>query len=282
MTWFRSQSRPQPRIVAITSVYAFSPLVEHFIDWYSRPELDVDKIVLCVTDKTREQVGDLKTDKCILHTIPEIPLDPTNFDIYKDREEVAAWEKLGFTRDDYKLALDLDEFQSYPWSLREIVNEMTARNEWALAGILVDRLAADYSTPSIKPLRQATLEQQFPITRQWPLRDWPELHDQLTPWGACVTKVVVCKGAVELATGRHHPINAVMARHAQFGFFVTDLKVHHYRWSAGVLESLTARADDPRFTDRYRKECVEGKKWLLEQQRASGILKEDPQSRRGR
>jgi hypothetical protein len=252
--------------VAITSVYTWSPLVEHFIHWYSRPELDVDKIVLCVTDTTREPVAALRNERCVLQTIPEIPQDPTNFDTYKDREELTAWEKLGFTGDDYKLAVDLDEFQSYPWGLREIVNEMSARNEWALAGILVDRLAADFSTPPIRSLREATLEQQFPIVKQWPLRDWPELLDQMTPWGACVTKVAVCKGAVELASGRHHAKNAVIARHPQFGFFATDLKVHHYRWAAGVLESLSARAEDTRFTDRYRRECVEGKKWLLQQQ----------------
>jgi hypothetical protein len=266
VTWFRSQSRPAPRIVVITSVYTFSPLVEHFVHWYSRPELDVDNIVICVTEKTREAVTALRNERCVLHTIPEIPQDPTNFDTYKDREELGAWEKLRFTGDDYKLAVDLDEFQSYPWSLREIVNEMTARNEWALAGILVDRLARDYSTPAIKPLREATLDRQFPVVRQWPLRDWPELLDQKTPWGACVTKVAVCRGAVELASGRHHAKNAVIARHAQFGFFATDLKVHHFRWAAGAVESLASRAEDPRFTDRYRAECVEGKRWLLEQQ----------------
>lgn len=266
--------------MAITSVYTWSPLVEHFIHWYSRPELDVDRIVLCVTGRTRDAVVAVQNERCVLHTIPEIPHDPTNFDTYKDREEAAAWERLGFTGEDYKLPVDLDEFQTYPWDLRDIVNEMAARNEWALAGILVDRLAADYSTPAIKPLSEATLDRQFPLVKQWPVRDWPELLDQMTPWGACAIKVVVCRGAVEVGSGRHHAKNAVIARHAQFGFCLTDLKVHHYRWAAGTLESLAARAEDARFTDRYRKECVEGSKWLLEQQqRAPGGIQ--PRGGRG-
>jgi hypothetical protein len=269
VTWFRSQNRSQPKIVAITSIYTWSPLVEHFVHWYSRPELDVDRIVLCVTDKTHEQVAAVTNERCVLHVVPEVPHDPTNFDVYKDREELAAWEKLGFGPDDYKLALDLDEFQSYPWSLREIVTEMAARNEWALAGILIDRFGPNYSTPPVKPLKQALLDQQYPIAKQWPMRDWPELLGQTSPWKASVTKVVVCKGAVELATGRHHAKNAVMARHAQFGFYVTDLKVHHYKWTGGILEVLAARAEDPRFEERYRRECVEARKWLLEQQRNS-------------
>ena len=50
----------------------------------------MDKIVLCVTEKTREPVAALRNERCVLHAIPEIPNDPTNFDTYKDREELAA------------------------------------------------------------------------------------------------------------------------------------------------------------------------------------------------
>ena len=257
-----------PRIVAVASVYSFSPLVEHFVDWYSRPPLDVDQILLCVTDRTRDAVAAVKNDRCLLHVVPEIPDDPAGYDAYKDRAEKEAWEKLRFTRDDYKLPVDIDEFQAYPWDLRSIVNDLVTRNEWAMGGILVDRFAARYSTPPIRPLCEADLASQFPISRQWPVHDWPERRDQTTPWGACFIKVVICKGAVELAAGRHHPINAVMARHPQFGFFLTDLKVNHYRWANGVVEVMNARAQDTRFTERYRKECVAAGRWLAEQQKA--------------
>jgi hypothetical protein len=232
----------------------------------------VDKIVFCVTGKTREPVAASKDERCLLHEVPELPVDMTSFDILniaKDRGEAEAWEKLGFTRDDYRLAVDLDEFQAYPWSLREIVQEMAARNEWALAGMLVDRFAVDYSTPPIRPAAQISLEDQFPVVRQWPLRDWPEILDQKTPWGACMIKVAVCKGAVEIGSGRHHAKNAVIARHAQFGFYLTDLKVHHFRWCAGVTETLQTRGADPRWDDRYRAECNAGLKWIAEQQQAA-------------
>ena len=129
--------------------------------------------------------------------------------------------------DDWFVLADSDELQRWPRGLRASIEEADAAGWQYIRGCLVDRFARDGRFPA--------LQQDQPISPQYPLAAFfsnPALS-------ADPRKVVAVKGAVPLVRGQHHALEG-KACPMRFEFIHVD----HYKWTAGVVERLAARAEE--------------------------------------
>jgi hypothetical protein len=127
--------------------------------------------------------------------------------------------------DDWWILADQDEFQTYPDTLRSLLAFCDRHGYDYITGALVDRLSADGGFPAIDLERP--LGPQFPLGA---FLTWPLL-------GGDPRKTVAAKGRVPLVIGAHWALAGVPCP-------IEDafVPVHHYKWTAGVIDRLRARA----------------------------------------
>jgi hypothetical protein len=244
--------------IAVASVLEETPLLPHFINHYD--QLGVDRIVIC----TRNELAD-RVRTCF--PCPKLVIAAVNqrgenqpFNEWKDRnEDLAITQHGGVSNDDYKLCLDIDEFHEYPLPLKLLMNRMNEGrvNEWALCGYLIDRFGPNYSTPVVDKDRD--------LFEQFPLED-PTFTERS---GACPRKIMICRVHCRLGHGRHHTEEGHFDRHHRVGLCVTQFKVHHFKWIAGVAERLEKRVNDPTRETAYTSELKAQLAQLKENQRSN-------------
>ena len=127
--------------------------------------------------------------------------------------------------DDWFIVADQDELQIYPLSLEELFDECGRRGYDFIEGTLVDRLAPGGVFAEVDP--QRSIWEQFPI----------EALVTAALLGGEPRKVVAAKGHVALTGGQHNASNGR-------GCPVEEchVAVHHFKWTAGIVERLRARA----------------------------------------
>jgi len=163
-------------------------------------------------------------------------------DSEKSEVEQSILQENNVQPDDYVMHLDLDEFQEYPVPLAEIVKLMNARDDWALRGWILDRVAANGELLAIMP--SPSIGEQFPIGCELTkilLRAWTQ-------------KIMLCRGRVQLQGGvRHDTCNA----------YYDDIPigqseqyiVHHFKWINGLVPRLQERMEKAAIGPAYANEC---------------------------
>lgn len=185
--------------------------------------LNIDSIFLNLhlsteDDPVREQVESIaRRDGCGIASVTVGDWQNLQQDLYLRQRE-------GHPHDWFLLA-DQDELQVWPGDVREILNDCERGGFDHVRGCFVDRLASDGGFPAVNP--------DAPIWDQYPL-------------GSCISgimlqsdprKVVAAKGALPLKKGQHH---AYVGR--PYPSRECYVPIHHFKWTAGVLERLAARA----------------------------------------
>jgi hypothetical protein len=126
---------------------------------------------------------------------------------------------------DWWVLADQDEFHHYPDRLQSLLSYCDRKGYDHIYGLLVDRIASDGYFPAIDYSRP--LWPQFPlgcIFSAAVLRAYP-------------MKVIAAKGYVEIGAGHHRVAKGV-------GCPIQDIfvQVHHFKWTAGVIERQRLRA----------------------------------------
>lgn len=167
-------------------------------------------------------------------TIASVHIGPwlhdTNRALY--RQTLAAYA------DDWFLISDQDELQLYPRDLPSILGECDRSGFDYIEGCFLDRFARNGSFPTVSPTE--SIWQQFPLAG---FVSAPILE-------ANPNKIVAAKGRVELGPGQHFALSGRGCPPEEL-----YIPVHHFKWTAGVLERLAHRIQLRRHRgDRYWEE----------------------------
>jgi hypothetical protein len=151
---------------------------------------------------------------------------------------------------DWFVLADIDELQVYPTNLRTFFEQMDSLGFDYIEGCIVDRIARDGTLPAV--VDDVAIWDQFPLAG---LITYPVLR-------ANILKIVAAKGFVNLTPGQHSACNGIgCPRDCQY------IPVHHFKWSASVVERLRKRVelyktfDEPiwpesqRFIDYMEQHC---------------------------
>lgn len=241
------------KCVSICVVYSGLDLLEHYLRHYDR--IGVDEMIICAGVKkaadmlsgTQEerQRNDLARliDVCKPYRAKVYPFSYeaycTNEKLKVERNALAHY---GIGSDDYIMWTDLDEFFSFPCPLNELVDAMNRRNDWAIHGWIVDRVAADGSFPELKA--DVPIEQQFPVAC--------DITGAFLR--ANTRKIMLARGRVRVNAGHD------TAHNAHFKFVpvgeLKDYKAHHFRWTKQLASKVFERLQTPKnLHPAYVREC---------------------------
>jgi hypothetical protein len=225
-------------VFGIVSIYDHVELLPHFLDHYGR--IGVREMFLSVrNEQVRPQAEEYVKELgfgCVFYAPTDVFDDSDKVDI---EERILAAQKLD--QDDYILHLDLDEFHQYPAALSEIVAEMNYHNDWAVAGLMADHVAADGRLRTVT--RNPSIWEQFPII----------IDLSANVLLACTTKIMICRKRVRLkGGGRHSTENVPSDRKPIPGDYI----VHHFKWLEGLDDRIKHRLKCDTLVGLYRDECL--------------------------
>lgn len=224
-------------IFAITTIYGCGlDLLPHWLEHYTR--LGVDQILLAIGFTPAQNF--LKGDQCADNILPRaiaivrsypVTVYPFCYDeyhtIYMQDIRGRVKEYAGVRLDDWVLHADLDEFYEFPVPLRELIREMEDKNDWAIHGHILDRVAADGSLAKVVP--DCNIGEQFPIGCRLTGR----------VFGANTRKIMLCRGRVRVNPGNHNTFNARFGR-CPIGD-QSQYIAHHFRWTDTLIPRLRSR-----------------------------------------
>ena len=127
---------------------------------------------------------------------------------------------------DWHILADQDEFHTFPYALPELEDRCNKGGYHYVNGCWVDRIAADGGFPEVDPKR--SMWEQFPVGTFF---SYPVA-------AADPRKVVLTRSGVNLAKGQHFATNAKGCPVAE-----AFAQVHHFKWVAGIVPTLEARAE---------------------------------------
>jgi hypothetical protein len=127
--------------------------------------------------------------------------------------------------DEWFVYADQDELHDYPMPLEQLIDYCEQNGYEYVCGAFLDRLASNG--------KLTKLNRHIPLSDQYPLGAW--LSYPLC--GAYPIKVVLAKGRIRLNRGQHNALNGR-------GCPISEIlvKVNHYKWTAGLVPLLEARA----------------------------------------
>lgn len=237
------------RVKVIACIGSDAPsLLGHFLEHYRA--LGVDEFVILLHSRGRL---DFRTRR-IRHVLAGHGLAPR--DIWrgtfntqeKDRRLDALWTRW-ITPTDWVLPCDEDEFRLFPGGMKVFFEHCDRIGCDCINGKLLDRLAPDGRLPAITDT--PSIWEQFPLGSR--------LSADLL--GACIDKVVACRGHLRPGTG-HHFITT--DRPAQ-GAHPACLNVHHFKWD---------RTAPRRLRHRVRVFKKLGYHWVVQSEKAISFLRE--------
>jgi len=152
------------------------------------------------------------------------------------------------------LSADVDEFHEYPTDLATLLAECERRGVNCVQGVFIDRVAPQGQLKAIRD--EEPIAETFPwqADAQCAIAQTGAHHG----WAGTV-KVMALRGDLEPSRGGHHPreggarIHYLLGRHlADFpGIghpdfrFAVPVRVHHYKWTAGMPKALRERLETP-------------------------------------
>jgi hypothetical protein len=172
----------------------------------------------------------------------------------------AMWEKRRdvqaqiVSEDDWVVSADVDEFHEYPEELRTLLRGCQARGIDALQGPFIDRVATNGELARIEPA--VPLWDQFPLETDatWAIGRAGRYHGKQG-----TVKLMAFRGYLRPARGGHYLLSGDRRPRYYFGInlghlpnihrpevrFFLPLRVHHFKWTAGMTESVRTRLETP-------------------------------------
>lgn len=145
---------------------------------------------------------------------------------------------------------DDDELQSYPRTVKYIVNECEDKGYDFVTGGFLDRIGPNGTFPEVT--RNTSIHKAFPLAGffRYPMS------------GACPNKVTLMKGHVKVTPGQHYVDfgngKTSWGTHHPKRMPIEDcfVQVHHFKWDSSVLERLqevAAEKEDYTYHWEYQK-----------------------------
>ncbi|MES1925701.1 glycosyltransferase family 2 protein [Salinisphaera sp. T31B1] len=164
-------------------------------------------------------------------------------EIQRDRVPAGAWV----------ISADVDEFHEYPEPLARFIALCEASRVNCVQGVFIDRLAP---AGHLAPVTDDPIETCFPLQAdvQCRIAGRGRNHN----WHGTV-KLMMMKSHIEPSRGGHHPVEGTVGvrylfgrQLAQFPYigqawfrFLVPLRVHHFKWTATLHDTLRRRLDTP-------------------------------------
>jgi Glycosyl transferase family 2 len=229
------------QVYAIASLYENADLLPHFLEHYAR--LGVHRILLVVRTQEQDEVLSVALEQAKSYSANVYWFSAGRFaDSDKAEVEQFVLRENRVEPNDYVMHLDVDEFQEYPAPLFDIVATMNQADDWALRGWIVDRVAERGLLAPI--LSVPSIGEQYPIGCDL-------TKEILCAW---TQKIVLCRGRVQLQGGVcHDTCNAYYDR-VPVGR-ADEYLVHHFKWTAGVLDRIRERLRTASLGSVYEREC---------------------------
>lgn len=207
----------------ITSIIREHTLLGHLLNYYRG--LGVERFLVAVSGRNRpglpQQVREEYGGQPGLQIVPAAEeYDRTGLATVNNesvRKRFAGPE-------DWIIPVDLDEFIQFPLPLEQLVQQLRHSDCTHVAGTFVDRLSPEGRLVADLPGR--CLFAQFP----WEADVTRGLAN------ACCRKVTLVRGDVPLSGGHHAVADGSKCLRE-------DCRVHHFKWRAGLVESLRQRVE---------------------------------------
>ena len=177
----------------------------------------------------------------------------------------SMWEKRRETQravasaDDWIISADVDEFHEFPVGLKAFLDYCDQKNARCVQGVFIDRLAPEGKLTSVND--KSAIWDQFPIEAD--VMCTIRQHEDGN-WAAGTVNVMALKGDVLPSLGGHSalageaPTNYLFGRHLGklpgIGKpdvrFAVPLRVHHFKWTDRLANSLKKRLSTPGVSER--------------------------------
>lgn len=258
-----SKTLPRPRsatkLFAITTVYEGLDLLAHWLEHYSR--LGADEMLIGVGFREGQDfVGGSDPLSNITPGVIGLCRDyptrvfPFKYENYSCQLNLPLRRAMkhiaGVGPDDWCMHADLDEFYSFPCHVRELMWEMEDKNDWAVQGWILDRVAQDGTLRDIAP--SVNLGEQFPFGCQ--------LTGRFIR--ANTRKIMLCRGRVRVNGPHDTTRNARHSRKPIDGSYVA----HHFRWTGALMSRVNRRIEENYVGKCYRRELLHLQKHWHEHQ----------------
>ena len=242
------------RLVTCIGVRSDLPLLPHFLDHYAALGVAPADMVVILNAEDADAPG-LAEARAILAARgvapPEIWIAPyTSGTMWAERRRVQAAR---CAPGDWVLSADVDEFQTWPAPLREVLAGAEALGADCVQGVMIDRLAPGGRLAPVRP--EPPVLEQFPVRAEVTLAigGRSEVHGR----GGTV-KVMAARAHVLPARGGHRPSDETPARqllgHPLANWheiedpsfrFALPLQVHHVHWTDTLPARLEKRLATP-------------------------------------
>lgn len=248
------------RLITCVGVEHDLALLPHFLEYYKGLGISAENThaVLQATDENSEQM------KKAVSLLDDYGIKPqemwiapyTSNSMWEKRREI---QKQVATDNDWVISADVDEFHEFPVDLKAFLAYCDKKQLNCIQGVFIDRLAAK---GELTPIEQGrSIWDQYPI--QADVMCTIRQHEG-GGWAAGTVNVMACKGSVLPSLGGHGAlpgaagVNYLFDKHlgklrgigkSQIRFAL-PLRVHHFKWTDRLSNSLKQRLSTPGVSER--------------------------------
>jgi hypothetical protein len=202
-------------------------LLPHWLKHYTN--LGADKLLLGIfPDVTQESKNEIDS---MCHGYPVVYFNQTwmgkdhsETEGRNEEERRTACRENGALPSTWVIHTDLDEFQTYPAPLNDVIDAMNERKQKGVFGNFCDRVSIDGGLPEVKS--------DISVFHQYPYGT--KLTKNILEGGEW--KIMIAKYSVRTNIGHHDSPN-YSEKSWPIGT-LDDYKVHHFKWTKSVLERM--------------------------------------------
>ena len=248
------------RLITCVGVEHDLALLPHFIDYYQGLGISSDKMHI-VLQASEENTRDMEKAQDVLDDFgikaQEIWIAAyTSDSMWEKRREI---QKLVAKPMDWVISADVDEFHEFPTNVSDFLNYCEGKGVNCVQGVFIDRLAPNGQLNSVEAA--PSIWEQFPVEADviCTIR-----QNEKDGWVNGTVNIMACKGHIFPSRGGHGPmVDKIKPKYPlgrRLGLvpgiekpeirFSCPLKVHHFKWTDSLLNSLKKRLLTPGVSER--------------------------------
>ncbi|CAN5218465.1 hypothetical protein BH23BAC3_BH23BAC3_33680 [soil metagenome] len=248
------------RLITCVGVEHDLALLPHFLRHYTDLGILPSQMHI-ILQASRENSNEMKQAKTMLVRFDVIPAEIwiapyTSDSMWEKRREIQQRVADG---NDWVISADVDEFHEFPDELHSFLSYCEKKELNCVQGVFIDRLAPGGQLDAVKS--DASVWEQFPIQADVICT----IRQQETGgWENGTVNIMACKGNIMPSRGGHGPIAGDIQLKFLFGRqlgkfpgiknsavrFSIPLRVHHFKWTNSLLNSLKKRLATPGVSPR--------------------------------
>lgn len=228
------------------------PYLEHFVRHYRLLGIEPTsfKILLHAKDPDSPRLAEARAS-LLRHDIlgePWIEPNYSSIEMWKQRQNL---QKSVAGHEDWVISADIDELHEYPAPIEDVIAWCEREGHEIVQGPFIDRLSTAGHLIDV-PDPERLLSEAFPIQAE--LRHHIGGHTRNVNLGGSV-KMMLMRGDILPGNGGHNPAPEHRDRRYALGgplwqfktlaqhrfLFAMPFLVHHYKWTAGLLEHSAER-----------------------------------------